>query len=272
MNNAPLLVGKSSLAISLMLLISCACSGEKGIVRDKRLNKDSFYNEMSIEIIENIKNDKSISLLKKQLASLDPDTLAHYLQSDNQKKAFWINIYNAYIQILLQENPELYDNREKFFSSKQIPIAKQLLSFDDIEHGFIRSSKLKLSLGFVRNPFSSEIEMKFRTKKTDGRIHFALNCGAKSCPKITVFSANEFEDQIDRQAKSFLKSVSSYDAEENKVSTTALFSWFRGDFGGKKGTINYLKEYEVIPISSYPSVRYNTYDWTLNLGNYYDKK
>ena len=38
----------------------------------------------------------------------------------------------------------------------------------------------------------------------DPRIHFALNCGATSCPPIRVYSSSNLDSQLDRAAASFL--------------------------------------------------------------------
>ena len=43
-------------------------------------------------------------------------------------------------------------------------------------------------------------------KEVDPRIHFALVCGAKSCPPIRVFSAANLEFGLAAAAKNFLDS------------------------------------------------------------------
>ncbi|MEO0332726.1 MAG: DUF547 domain-containing protein, partial [Bacteroidota bacterium] len=106
--------------------------------------------------------------------------------------------------------------------------------------------------------------------KADGRIHFALNCGAKSCPYIAVYDAIYMDEQLDEIAHQFLNRTSTYEPENEEVYVTSLFSWFRGDFGGKSGIRDYLRKYEVIPQEADPSLSFETYDWTLELGNYTD--
>ena len=61
----------------------------------------------------------------------------------------------------------------------------------------------------------------------------------------------------------------SYKDDLNQVLVTPLFSWFRGDFGGKSGVIQFLKSYSLIPSESNPELVFLDYDWTLSLGNYY---
>ena len=45
-------------------------------------------------------------------------------------------------------------------------------------------------------------------------------------------------------------------------------SWFRGDFGGKKGMIRILKNYNIISSDINPKINFKKYDWTLKLNNY----
>lgn len=230
---------------------------------------DQNYTELSSHLLELIIDNKPTQEIQKELENVSVETLAKQLTNDTEKKVFWINIYNAYIQILLTEKPELYEDRGNFFKKERILIAGELLSFDKIEHGIIRSSKIKLSLGLLKNPFVGKYERTFRTQNTDPRIHFALNCGAKSCPLVAVYHVEGFENKIDAVAKNFLNETTTYNKESGTVAVTPLFSWFRGDFGGKKGAIKLLKKYELIPENSNPEISFNSYDWTLSLNNYY---
>ncbi|MFW1581992.1 DUF547 domain-containing protein, partial [Vibrio parahaemolyticus] len=63
----------------------------------------------------------------------------------------------------------------------------------------------------------------------------ALNCGAKSCPPIAFYDDAKLDAQLDIATKAYLIGSVTYDSNANKVYVPALLSWFRGDFGGKKG-------------------------------------
>jgi hypothetical protein len=56
------------------------------------------------------------------------------LQDPDSSLAFWLNIYNGFTQMALQRNPALYQQRGKFFRSKQFIVAGQPVSLDRIEH------------------------------------------------------------------------------------------------------------------------------------------
>jgi len=256
----------STLLCLQLTFLACVNSPKKS--QAQYSDSDNRFIELSIHFLTDLKEKKPISNYISQFEKIDLDSLYSTLKSPNQKKAFWINMYNGFIQYQLLNDPTLYENRSAFFSKERINVGGKMLSFDDIEHGILRASTLKLSLGYAKNPFASNFEAKFRMQKTDERIHFVLNCGAKSCPPVGIYSAVDFDREVDRVAKAFLNSVSDYDAENEEVSTTVLFSWFRGDFGGNSGIRNTLIRYDVLPRGSDAKLNYKDYDWTLALDNY----
>ena len=231
--------------------------------------KEYPHVELSKELIKTAQEKADYTSVKEKLANVSMDVLAEELDSDEAKKAFWINVYNGFVQHILAKNPELFEDRGKFFGEPRMTIAGKELSFEEIEHGIIRGSRVKWLLGLVKDPFAGKYERTFRVDKTDGRIHFALNCGAKSCPYVAIYDARSMNEQLDEIAGQFLNRTSTYKPDEDKVYVTSLFSWFRGDFGGRKGVKeDFLKRYDVIPQEADPDLEYDTYDWTLELGNY----
>ncbi len=246
----------------------CSAAKESSISAKSHPNKEYPYVQLSQDLVKAAKNTSSYEDIKQKLANVPVDTLSKELDTDAAKKAFWINTYNAYVQLILTENPELFKDRNSFFGEPRVTIAGKKLSFDDIEHGIIRGSEVKWLLGMVKDPFANSYEKAFRVDNTDGRVHFALNCGAKSCPEVAIYDANVMDQQLDIAAKQYLQKTSTYKPEEDKVYVTSLFSWFRGDFGGKDGVRDFLKKYEVIPKDADPDLEFKDYDWTLDLGNY----
>lgn len=227
-------------------------------------------NTLSEQFLKKIKNGEDTKEIRQKLANIEFDDLAEGLKSDEQKLAFWVNIYNAYIQVILARNPELYENRGSFFSKEQIRIAGNRISFDKIEHGIIRRSQSKLGLGYVKKGFPDKFERALRVANPDYRIHFALNCGAKDCPPVGIYTPEKLNDQFAKSTELFLKNSSKFDASENEVHITSLFSWFRGDFGGKDGTREILKSHGIIPSVEGVDLVYKDYDWTLDLDNFID--
>ena len=264
--------------MNLLILSGLSLSSSvlaQGNSNDELPDSLNSYTEVSIQLLNHVRTGKPTLELQKLLAEVSKEDLNADLDTEEEKKAFWLNVYNAYVQILLLDNPDLFDDRASwfgynFFSSPQVTIAGHELSFDDIEHGIIRHSKIKLSMGYLDKWFPDEFEKTFRWKEVDPRIHFALNCGAKSCPYIAIYEADRVEEQLDITSKQYLERTTDFLEEENKVFVNRLMSWFKADFGGKKGSIQMLKKYGIIPESANPKISYIKYDWTLELDNYKD--
>ncbi len=215
------------------------------------------------------KDNRSPQKIVDFLATTTLDQLTEGLKTNDEKLAFWVNVYNGFIQYTLSEKPELYDDRRKFFSEKRIKIAGEILSFADIEHGIIRKSQSPIGAGYIRRIFRSKWERKLRVNKKDWRIHFALNCGAKSCPPVAIYNAQDLNKQFDFMTKTYLKEQTTVDGTTANV--VSLFSWFRGDFGGKRGAKRILKEIGITD-SKPKKLNFTTYDWTLLLDNYREIK
>lgn len=227
------------------------------------------YLEAAVGMVSDIKNKSDVNSYIKTFEVANEDVLAAQLGTDAQKIAFWVNIYNAYIQVILSKNPEKYNDRSSFFKEKQINIAGNMVSFADIEHGVIRGSQHEYFLGYLKRPFASSFEKKFRVSQKDYRIHFALNCGAKSCPPVAIYDWTRLSDQLEQSTADYLKKFTSYSADEKTAYVTSLFSWFRGDFGGIDGIKDILLKFKLIP-DKRTRVKTSTYDWTLDLGNFVD--
>jgi len=206
--------------------------------------------------------------LRQLLAGADREALRTALRTDVARKTFWINVYNAATQTALKAEPERYKSRNKFFKAKLVTIAGQPLSLDDIEHGILRRSKNKLSLGYLNKLAAGRFEKDFRVDTLDYRIHFALNCGARSCPPIAYYSVDKLNEQLQQATTGHLKSETDYDSTRNTAAVTAFMGWFRADFGGKRGIRKLLREAGAIPANASPRIRFKEYYWNLYLNNF----
>jgi len=224
--------------------------------------------QLSQEFMYAAKVGDNTSSFIQSFQSLSFDELRHQFTSDEEKKAFWINLYNAYTQVLLKKNPESYNKRSQFFGSKEILIAGARFSLDDIEHGILRHSKIKWSLGYLNKLFPNKKEKALRVDQLDYRLHFALNCGAKSCPPIAFYKPENIHPQLEQATRAYLTSEAEFDKEKNILKLPALMSWFRRDFGGKKKMIELVKSLNIIPAEVNPKIKFKPYDWSLYLQNY----
>ena len=235
----------SLLLISLFSLSFIACNNEvqnntettpvevetkeKEIEKPRMKISEMSYQQASENMLRDLKDGKDVNEYAEKFAAANLEQLAAEINTDDKKKAFWINLYNAYI----------------------------------------RSSTMKLSGGFLGEIFVGGYEKKLRTDEVDPRIHFAVNCGAKDCPQVHILSPDTVNAELDKMTQNYLNKVAEYDATTNIAKTTSLMSWFRGDWGGKDGVVDFLKKYDIVPATATDvELKFKDYDWTLNTGMY----
>lgn len=223
---------------------------------------------LSQQLLLKVKTGEDTRSIQDSIANIPIAALHDELNTEDDKLAFWLNIYNANIQLQLKNNVVAYNKRSRFFSAKGITVAGKKLSFDDIEHGILRHSKSKLSLGYFNKWFPKRFERRHRLHKADYRIHFALNCGAASCPPIAFYKPEIINKQLDLATNNYLKQEVVFDTAANSVTVPKLMLWFKGDFGGKKGIYSLLQNQQLIPANSKPKIKYKDYNWALMLNSY----
>ncbi|MEM7575178.1 MAG: DUF547 domain-containing protein [Bacteroidota bacterium] len=253
-----------SLFFTLLVLLP-AC----GRYRAASTAPDPPAGVLSQQLVERQKEGQAVQDIVDQLAALDPNELLAELDTREEQLAFWINIYNGTIQYLLEQQPELWDKRSDLFGGKQMVIAGALLSPEMIEHGIIRGTEGKLGLGFIPQLFPSKMERSFKIKNGDPRIHFALNCGAIDCPPVEVYNPTTIQERLDYRTKAYLNRHSSLSEDGTSLTTTPLFSWFKGDFGTYGGIADFLVHFGILNETNKGIKRkYKDYDWTLALDVY----
>jgi len=89
-------------------------------------------------------------------------------------------------------------------------------------------------------PFGkADPRLKIALEEVEPRIHFALNCGAKSCPPIKTFSADDVRNQLQVATAAYLETDEAFlvDVATKEVRLSQLFEWYSKDFGADKTEI-----------------------------------
>jgi hypothetical protein len=218
----------------------------------------------SEKLLLNVKMNVDTKEEEHFLKSSSISQLKTDLQTDEAKKTFWINIYNAFYQL---EASKASVNRKTIFSTKVIRIGDNSFSLDDIEHGILRKNRWKWSFGYLRNPFASALLKELEVQTIDFRIHFALNCGAKSCPPIAFYTFDKIEQQLDSAMYSFLEQETTVDHPTKTIIISKLMLWYRADFGGTKGIKQILTK--VLELDATPfKIKFADYSWESHLQNF----
>lgn len=229
--------------------------------------------ELSVGLLKRVRREESTDGLEETLGAYDPGELAAALD-DPARLAFWCNVYNAYSQVLLDRRGELYEeSRRRFFGLEAVPVAGRELSLNWIEHRLLRRSQFAWSLGYLANPLPGEFERSLRVGERDPRIHFALNCGAQSCPPIAAYTPAGIDEELDVATESYLSQHVRYEPDggllgRGVVHVPRLMLWYRGDFGGKSGVLSMLRRFDLIPDGRRPRLKHREYDWSLAPGQF----
>lgn len=199
------------------------------------------------------------------------------LSSREEQLAFWINLYNTLIMdgvIAKKITHSVGSNPLRllaFFRKTAYNVGGLRMSCDDIEHGILRGNRGHPMLPGPQFP-TSDTRFAWTINPVDVRIHFALNCASRSCPPIQVYTPENIDAQLDLAARNFVNTDLRVDPEGHKVHLSAIFSWFKSDFGGQSGVIDFLIEHLpeddrqtwLIEHRDTLSFKYKPYDWGLN--------
>ena len=204
------------------------------------------------------------------------------LRCDNERKAFWINIYN----VLLIHGLIAYGARHSakevrgVFNRCAYIIGGLRFCLDDIEHGILRRNRMHFVVPGARFR-RDDPRRHFVVDRLDPRIHFALVCGASSCPPIGVYQSENLDKQLDLAAHSFISGGGVvWKRSEMTVSLSRIFQWYSVDFGGQwmgmgsgEQVLQYLSQFLIDDNeraffrdnARNLRVEYQHYDWSLNV-------
>lgn len=208
------------------------------------------------------------------VATYSPDSHPHLFPSRQHKLAYWINAYNAAaITTVL-----------RYYPIKSVLDVKQPVFFFFLtdKSGFFFFQRLSFggkttSLYYLEN---SVIRKRFR----EPRIHFALNCASRSCPRLPreAFTANRLDQQLDRETRQFLSESRNFtiDHENRTIRLSEIFKWYRKDFvrwyekrypDRDADLLSYIALYlpadksaDLERIRNTYAVKFTDYDWGLN--------
>jgi Protein of unknown function, DUF547 len=168
--------------------------------------------------------------------------------SKGEKKAFYINAYNAYmIKFIITKYPVSSPKDAKFsgkdiWNFRMVQVGPQKYSLKQVEDNILR-------------------------RMGDARIHFAINCGAKSCPKLLneAYTVDKLNSQLTKATKLFIQNTSHNSIKPKKVVVSKIFEWYAEDFNKNGNTvISFLNKYGNVTVLDAAKIEYREYNWKLN--------
>ena len=134
---------------------------------------------------------------KKLAAELKTLDWSHLKDHEGERKAFFINLYNVQMihALAAQETlPAAPLKVQGMWSRFAYNVGGLLFTLDEIEHGILRCNKGHPNDN--KPKFTDDARKALILKHLDPRIHFALNCGAQSCPPIRIYQSDKLDQQV----------------------------------------------------------------------------
>jgi hypothetical protein len=145
---------------------------------------------------------------------------------------------------------------------------KHVLGGGAFKSEFITINGQKYSLDKIENEIIRPVG--------DPRIHFALVCGAKSCPPLRreAYVGERLDEQMNEQGRIFLSRTEKnrFDFERKEIYLSKIFDWFKDDFRKDgKTELDFIGRFlppeqaQLLAANAATlKVKYTEYDWDLN--------
>lgn len=231
---------------------------------------DTENGRVSYERMKESESYNNYLKLSRKLNSFNPFSL----KTDEEKKAFWINIYN----ILIIHGVIEFDIKNSvkevfnFFRRISYSIGGSFFTPDDIEQGILRANAPHPMSG-LREFLRFDKRKTLSVKRLDPRIHFALVCASSSCPPIEFYDSGQIDEQLNIAGRSFINRRGlMLEKDKNVLHLSQIFKWYILDFGrDEKKVIEYAVSFAKEDVRDYVmknikalKIRYLPYDWNLN--------
>lgn len=187
-------------------------------------------------------NTTELDNLVSQIAAHNPKD-----STEDYQTAFYINAYNLLVIKQIRDNYPIKKPLDVpgFFKLTKFLVAGEQLTLDEIEFN------------------------KLIGPTKDARIHFALGCGARSCPFLydNAFTPQHIQEQLNFRAELIIDRPN-YVLVNEKTQTVTLnkiFDWYGDQFAFSAGSlVKYVNKYRFYPVPEDYQVKFQEYDWTLN--------
>ncbi|WP_420316051.1 DUF547 domain-containing protein [Ekhidna sp.] len=235
-----------SLILIYSLLIVSPSFGQKA---DTATLFDEFNQFLLEKVVFGLVDYEGLKQDPQRLNDLVDNIASYDLRSASQdhRTAFFINTYNILVIKQIVDNYPVDSPMDikGFFKIQTFTVANETLTLDQIE-------------------FS-----KLFAETKDPRIHFALGCGARSCPYLyeNAFYPVKLQEQLEFRAQLIIDRPNYVYVDEAKktVLLNKIFDWYTDQFVDNAGSlINYVNKYRYSKVAKDYQITFQEYDWSLN--------
>ena len=158
-----------------------------------------------------------------------------------------INAYNAFmLKTVVEQYPidHVLDDLDAPFEAERWSIGGTAYSLNQIENDLIRA------------------------EFDEPRIHFAVNCGALSCPDLRseAYRGDRLESQLAEQEQRAFQDPKHLQIEASTLRLSQILEWYGGDFVEAAGSVEAYVAARVPDVAQaeVTKIEFLPYDWTLN--------
>jgi hypothetical protein len=194
------------------------------------------------------------------LSTTSPDSAPGLFPTDAERLAYWLNAYNAWtIQGVLARGAGLGSVWGEgltglgFFREKRVVLGGRKLSLQLLEDEIVRG------------------------RFHDPRVHAALNCASRSCPRLPrkAFEGSALDAELDAAMREFVAEPRnvSVDLDRRAVQLSKIFDWFEDDFlafetrtdGGTPDLLGFVNRYRAPDAQIPPGLEIEFFDYDKRL-------
>ncbi|CAL0318542.1 unnamed protein product [Lupinus luteus] len=195
--------------------------------------------------------------------------------SENEKLAFFLNLYNAMvIHAVIRVGYQEGVINKNSFSDFQYLIGGHPYSLGAIKNGILRSNR-RSPYSLVK-PFGTEDRrLELVLAKMNPLIHFGLCDATKSSPIPRFFSPDGVSNELRCAAREFFaKDGIEVDLEKRTIHLTPIFKWYTMDFGQEREILKWIISYldankaglltHLLGYGCSVNISYRKFDWSVN--------
>lgn len=166
------------------------------------------------------------------------------------KLSYYMNAYNAWV-------------------IKHVLDSYPIRSVTDLGLGFELFSEERIQVGGKKMSLNHLEKELLINQLGEARVHFGVNCAAKSCPPLApyAFTQEEVESQLEKLSSEFISNSDvGVKLSGDSLTLSMIFNWYAEDFN-PEGVVAFVNKYRNNKIPKDVKLSYFEYDWALNKSN-----
>jgi hypothetical protein len=194
-------------------------------------------------------------------------------ESDAERIAFWINLYNVVcihgvIALGLQRSSM---EMPSFFARVAYRVGEWTFTPNDMLNGVLRRGRRRPD-GMARQFRAGDPRLAYSPSTVDPRMHGALVCLARSCPPVAHYSADKLDAQLEAAANHLIAGSVVADVERRELQLPLQLYYYYEDFVDDAGVERFVLHH--VGEEQRPAVerafrerwriRWQPYDWAFN--------